>query len=252
MNFSLLGLNYFGTSDSPALDIEKVEETICRLERRIGMRFPDRQILKICGRLREQAEQARDDEKRLVEGAWKPTCLAAVVVMLTVGALAFLLHMFISEKALGSVGFLTLLQTVETSVNIAIFLYLGSYFGVTLKRRWKRSIVLPSLNQIRSLIHVIDMHQLTKDPEIFFSPEQMAEGRFPVEKMTRFEMVRYLDYCSEMYSLASKVAARYSTHCNDDVVLRTVNDIESIATGFSHKVWQKIDILGAGRRIEVE
>jgi hypothetical protein len=62
--------------------------------------------------------------------------------------------------------------------------------------------------------------------------------------------VRYLDYCSELLSLTSKVAALYVQHLNDAVVLAAVNDIESLAASLSHKIWQKIMIIGTAAKPE--
>ena len=61
--------------------------------------------------------------------------------------------------------------------------------------------------------------------------------------MTAFELVRYLDYCTEALSLSGKVAALYAQSYNDSVVLNAVNDFERLTTGLSRKVWQKIMIL---------
>jgi hypothetical protein len=54
---------------------------------------------------------------------------------------------------------------------------------------------------------------------------------------------RYLDYCSEILSLIGKVAALYAQSLPDDVIVSTVNDIESLTDGLSRKIWQKIMIL---------
>lgn len=61
--------------------------------------------------------------------------------------------------------------------------------------------------------------------------------------MSRFGLARYLDYCSEMLSITNKVAALYVQYLDDAVVLSAVNNIQSLATGLSAKIWQKIVIL---------
>ena len=58
-----------------------------------------------------------------------------------------------------------------------------------------------------------------------------------------YELKRYLDYCSEMLSLCGKIAAVYAQNFHDPVALNAVNEIENLATGLSHKIWQKIMIL---------
>ena len=61
--------------------------------------------------------------------------------------------------------------------------------------------------------------------------------------MSRSELERYLDYCSEMLSLTGKLAALYAQAVNDSVVASAVNDIENLATNLSRKIWQKIMLL---------
>jgi len=61
--------------------------------------------------------------------------------------------------------------------------------------------------------------------------------------MTRFELSRYLDYCTDLLSLTSKVAALYVQDLQDPVVLNAVNDVENLTTGLARKIWQKIMIL---------
>src|SRR2546429_258764 len=63
---------------------------------------------------------------------------------------------------------------------------------------------------------------------------------------------RYLDYCSELLSLTSKVAALYVQDSQDPVLLDAVNDVETLTTGLSRKIWQKImiiDTLEPSRRL---
>ena len=46
-----------------------------------------------------------------------------------------------------------------------------------------------------------------------------------------------------MLSLTGKVAALYAQSLHDSVVLSAVNEVESLTTGLSRKIWQKIMIL---------
>ncbi len=61
--------------------------------------------------------------------------------------------------------------------------------------------------------------------------------------MDPFELHRYLDYCSEMLALISKVGALYVQDFPDRAALDAVDQIENLATGLSRKIWQKIVIL---------
>ena len=98
------------------------------------------------------------------------------------------------------------------------------------------------LHRLRSIAHVVDMHQLTKDPETAIRPVE-ATPSSPQRSIPRARLGRYLDYCSELLSLTSKLAALHSQHLQDHVVLDAVNDIESLTLNLSRKIWQKIMIL---------
>ena len=138
----------------------------------------------------------------------------------------------------------------EPGATSIVLLAIGVYSTITLETRFKRRATLRALYRLRSIIHIVDMHQLTKDPEFALWPAGTATASSPRRTLTRFELVRYLDYCSEMFALSSKVAALYAEHLHDAVVLEAVNDIESLAAGLSNKVWQKIMILEAARAAE--
>jgi hypothetical protein len=139
-------------------------------------------------------------------------------------------------------GFAEFVTSVEAAINDIVFLGIALFFLLTIETRMKRRRALDALHQLRSLVHIVDMHQLTKDPELLLVPAPETASS-PTRAMTPGELSRYLDYCSELLSLASKVAALHVQHFNDPVVLAAVNEIESLATGFSGKVWQKITML---------
>ena len=86
------------------------------------------------------------------------------------------------------------------------------------------------------------MHQLTKDPEHIAvkGPDTKSS---PKRVMSNFELARYLDYCSEMLSMIGKIAALYGERFDDPVALGAVDEIESLTTGLSRKIWQKIMII---------
>ena len=71
---------------------------------------------------------------------------------------------------------------------------------------------------LRSLIHVIDMHQLTKDPAAL-SADFKPTAHSPVRITNRQDLARYLDYCSEMLSITGKLAALFAQSVNDEVVV---------------------------------
>ena len=71
----------------------------------------------------------------------------------------------------------------------------------------KRNRALKLLHELRSLAHIVDMHQLTKDPGIHHRPAIPGLRLLAPAHDDRVELSRYLDYCSEMASLIGKIAA---------------------------------------------
>ena len=62
-------------------------------------------------------------------------------------------------------------------VDMAVGIIIGAalFFLTTFETRIKRSKALDALEELRSISHVIDMHQLTKDPELIRKGEKKHE-----------------------------------------------------------------------------
>ena len=120
-------------------------------------------------------------------------------------------------------------------------------FLVALEARIKRKRCLAAIHELRSIAHIIDMHQLTKDPDRLVLPGPDTKSS-PHRTMTAFELTRYLDYCIEMLSLAGKIAALYIQHFEDSEAVAAVNDLEDLTSGLSRKIWQKIMVLPTAAR----
>ena len=111
-----------------------------------------------------------------------------------------------------------------------------------LERRWKRARALQDLYRLRAFAHVIDMYQLTKDPSVVLAGARPTASS-PRRIMSEPQLLRYLDYCSELLALISKLAALYAAHSRDSEVISAVNDIEELTSNLGRKIWQKITIL---------
>jgi len=123
------------------------------------------------------------------------------IVALTAGAVYLALPLQVSFQGLGE-----MIQATESAVNEIILLALAIFFLVSSETRLKRRLALRALHRLRSIVHIVDMHQLTKDPDHLLSPG-MTTASSPQRRFNRFELARYLDYCSELLALTSKLAA---------------------------------------------
>ncbi len=151
----------------------------------------------------------------------------------------------ISEELLRLENFIPLL---EAGINDIVFIGAGIFFLVSAETRIKRRRVLSSLHRLRVFAHIIDMHQLHKDPERILNRGELAPST-PKLNMTPFELSRYLDYCSELLSFTGIIAGYYAQNSSDAVLVDAVSDIEGLTNGISRKIWQKLmilDLLGAG------
>ena len=99
------------------------------------------------------------------------------------------------------------------------------------------------------MAHIVDMHQLTKDPERLLHPGDDTESS-PARTFDAPQLARYLDYCSEMLALIGKVAALYVQGFPDPVALSAVDDIEDLTGSLSRKIWQKIVLLEQVRIVQ--
>ena len=222
------------------LDESQIGVTLRRLRDRVGERFPDSGLSGVTAELVSLADESFACVAYLRRPNW-PIRLAVGAVI--AGMLTVLVLGAMSIRVPGRVDRLSeLVQMLEAATNDIVFLGIAVYFLVTLEGRIKRRRALASLHQLRSVVHIVDMHQLTKDPERLMTPREDTASS-PERSMSPPELGRYLDYCSESVSLTSKVAALFAQGLNDPVVLSAVNEIETLATGLSGKIWQKITLL---------
>jgi hypothetical protein len=225
-----------------SLDPQKVVETISALQQRITERFPGAGLGGVCAELKAIAQH---NSERAEAIGRRNIWLRALVFALLVGGLWLLVRiaMLISVSTSATAdNVYSVLQGVEAAMNIIALMGATLFFLITIEDRLKRRRALTALHELRSIVHVIDMHQLTKDPSMDFNIRSDTPSS-PRRTLTRFEVTRYLDYCSEMLSLTSKVAALYAQVFPDPVVTDAVSDIERITSGLSQKIWQKIMIL---------
>jgi hypothetical protein len=226
----------------PNLDPNKIVETIHRLEQRINERFPDSGLCQVCADLHTIAKESQSrclwiQEPQVMLRVGMGAIITLIVITLLVGMGAT-----INVSSFQEVGFIDLLSLLEAGMNTVILIGAALFFFVTIEIRRKRNRAMAALHQLRVLAHVIDMHQLVKDPERVFSNKLWTPSS-PRPEMNAFQLTRYLDYCTEMLSLVGKVGALYVQHFDDAVVLNAVKDIDTLTMGLSQKIWQKIVIL---------
>jgi hypothetical protein len=223
------------------LNPQRIIETSVLLHQRIQERFPESGLSKVALEACEVAKAA--DQVSL----WlsKPIVWVRIAVGVAMAILLFLVLTALSVINLNMAGarFFEVAQGVEAAVNNLVFVAIAIYFLLGIETRLKRARALKQLHVLRSMAHVVDMHQLTKDPEGPHAGQRLDTASSPKRNMTPFELTRYLDYCSELLAILSKVAAIYVQRFNDTDTVRAAGDIEDLTVGLSRNIWQKIMIL---------
>jgi hypothetical protein len=220
--------------------------TIALLARRIQERFPGSGLSQVAAELVRVADQNQEVVKHARRPLWWLRGLTVLAIAALTALCAWVAVELVRMAKGGNESLSDLLQGIDAATNELIFLSLVVFFMVSLENRLKRRTSLRMLHRLRSIAHVVDMHQLTKDPDHALGTVEATESS-PVRVLTRSQLARYLDYCSELLALTSKLAALHAQHLQDPVVLDAVNDIESLTAGLSRKIWQKITIIDTAR-----
>jgi hypothetical protein len=179
----------------------------------------------------------RDSVARMEEMRRPDLRVRALAGLVIAGALvlvAWIVHA-LHVRTDVSPSWMELVQVGEASIGSAVFIGAAIMFLVTLDRRIKRGRTLAALHELRSVAHIIDLHQIAKDPPVVTQGADTASARA--------DLVRYLDLCSDMLSLTANLAALFVQDMPDPVVLETVDGIEALTNGLSRKIWQKIMII---------
>ncbi len=220
------------------LDPQKIVETVEALQKRIAERFPGSGLGNVVEELLRVAQDTVE-RTRWIQRAHLP--LRAAAVLLSLAVILLLLELLVHIRQFRFDDFTNSVQALDSSISSVVFIGAAILFFLSWEARIKRRRALKAIHELRALAHIVDMHQLTKNPETALrSSGGPSSARRP---MTVFELARYLDYCSDAMALISKIAALYVQSYQDPILLDAVDDVEDLTAGFSRKIWQKITIL---------
>lgn len=218
------------------LDSREIVATVRALQGRIEKRFPESGL----GRIVHELLQVAQENIARTHWIQKPHLpLRCAAAGLSLAIVALLTGMLLHIRQFKFDDYTNFIQALESSISSIVFIGAAILFFVSWENRIKRDRALKAIHELRAMAHIIDMHQLTKNPESCFAQRQPT----PKRALTPFELNRYLDYCGEALALISKIAALYIQGFQDTVLLDAVDDVEDLTAGLSRKIWQKITIL---------
>jgi hypothetical protein len=228
------------------LDAARLGQSISALTERIRERFPDASLAQVSTELLTISTEHSAQISRISRARPLLRLFVALLITALAALLVYVIRLIDFSKTSADSVY-SVLQGIEATLNIFVLVVGSLIFMVSVEQRLKRNRALRALGELRSIVHVIDMHQLTKDPASLFAGGAPTANS-PKRTMTPFQLGRYLDYCSELLALTGKVAVLYAQSLPDPVVVEAVSDLERLTTSLSQKIWQKIAILEASRR----
>jgi len=224
------------------LQPDQIIQTARTLRERVTKDFADRGIERMALRLESLAQGTMHQ----IEWAGRPLfgirliIVAAILAVLGLGLrLALGWHL-----PTGIYTLVDLAEVMDAFMNELLVIGAGLFFAFSFEGRVKRNRALGALRDLRAMAHIIDMHQLTKDPsQVRTDPDKADPGE---TRDRNYALQNYLDLCSEKLSIVAKLAALYAQSLDDPVVLAAVTEVESLTSALSAKIWQKIIILDRG------
>ncbi len=219
---------------------EKIVETCRTMRETVAERFPDSGLSKVAGEIQAISERAAALSEWLSEPHLPLRFLAGVGIF---GVITVVITALLTVKLRPTFSSISeFFQGSAAAIDEVVFMGIAIVFLITLETRLKRQRALKAIHVLRSIAHIIDMHQLTKDPQRIAGP-QAANQTGTKRPLSPAELIRYLDYCSDLLALISKIAALYVQKFDDPVTLAAVNEVENLTNGLARKIWQKIVIL---------
>lgn len=220
------------------LDPEAILSTVDALVGRVQKGFPDTGLSGICQELQRVSREVRELVTWLGRPLpWARAIVALGLVLLIAGLAGALLKIPVSAE---KPGVADVLQGIDSGVNDVVFIGIAIFFLFTIETRVKRHRAFKSLHTLRSLAHIVDMHQLKKDPGHLGQAqlETLNAASLPPERLAC-----YLDHCGDMLALISKLAALHVQTFQDGPTLAVVQEVEDLAHDLLRNIWQKIAIV---------
>lgn len=219
------------------LSPQKLEESVDQMVERIESDFCGSGISKVAQQIAEETRETIVIGRELIKPLWLVRISVIFLIILTL-VWPLILSYFIDFKKEAFSNLAEFMEATDAGLHMVLVVGAGIAFLVTLETRIKRNKALRSLAELRSLAHIIDMHQITKDPGV----DARAKKKQQTVKSDA-ELAVYLDHASDLLSILGKLAAYHVQDISDRVVLDAVNEIETLTNALSRKLWQKVMII---------
>lgn len=216
------------------LNPNEIAVTMRSLTARVEERFPGSGLSGVSRELETIAERA---ESRAIN-LQKPKILirACVFVLAASAALVFGKLAFVIKVSDDILSLSQFVQSVGSGLEGGAILTAFALFLWAMEKRTKRAEAIEFLSELRSMAHIIDLHQMRKEHVL---PGVEPTEHSPRRDMDELRLSRYLEYCSEMLSIISMIASYYAQELDDEQFLDSVDQVADLTNGMATRILQK-------------
>ena len=223
-----------------SLDHSRLVDLLRDQRKALEKRFPGRGLCEVASLVEDTFLRAPGITDRIL----KPNYLIrGLVLVLALLMLATVIFGLIELKFSVDDGW-SVLEGIEAGISTVVYSGIAIVFLISIELRQRRQMTLEALQELRALAHVLDMHQMNKDPEYYMFPDEFEPGS-STSNLTPAELERYLDYTADLLSLLGKLAAWYAQKVNDPEIVLAINELEQLTGDMTRKIWQKISIINS-------
>jgi hypothetical protein len=209
------------------LRADKLIETAERLASRIIGRFPEASLGKVAVAVADVTRNAVQTAERINRPNWalRIGLIALAAVIVTIAGTTLAVLGLSDPERLYKIG--------QVLSGAGLWLSAALVFFWSLETRLRRGTVVKALHELRGLAHIIDVHQLSKDPDC---------GPDSDPTYNRESIGDYLNFCGDLLAILSKIGQLYVEDFPDGTTLAAYQ-LENLTSGLSQKIWQKVMVL---------
>lgn len=122
-------------------------------------------------------------------------------------------------------------QGLDAVTNLAVASILSWWALWRLEQRRRDKLLGAYFSELVALAHVIDLHQLFKDP------------KGTEVKLSQQELYYYFDYCCDLLAILSKIGVIYGQEYREEAATKHVADLQELCSDLSRRIGQKIELL---------
>lgn len=140
---------------------DKLLETVSKIQKQIAARFPASGLAVVAADVVQVTQEAMARARAIRSpNRWMQACLVLLGLIAVGGVVAY-----VQSRTDETTLWQRTWHFLDEAKGSAAILTAATIFVVTSETRMKRKRALKAVHELRAIAHIIDMHQLVKDPD---------------------------------------------------------------------------------------